>query len=111
MSHPTYGFRTFKGQGSRLLRDLPDNDWVNIQAKEGTSGWKKGMLFTRHYSYLSDGINGAQHLYRVEATRLDGLDRVAEAHGKTSREAWHSLYADLKRKGVMPTEEPLDDDG
>lgn len=50
MTHPTYGFRTFKGQGSRLLRDT-DNDWVNVQAREGTAGWKKGLLFIRLYAY------------------------------------------------------------
>lgn len=101
MSHPTYGFRTFKGKGSRLLRGA-DDDWVNIQAREGTSGWKDGILFTRTYSYQRSGVNGAQHLYRWEATRLDGLDRIAEAYGKTSDEARHALYADLRRKGVMP---------
>jgi hypothetical protein len=43
MAHPTFGFRTFKGFGSRLLRD-EDNDWVNVQVREGTTGWKKGLL-------------------------------------------------------------------
>lgn len=101
MAHPTYGFRTYKGQGSRLLRG-PDNDWVSVQVKEGESGWKKGLLFTRHYSYQEQGANGAQHLYRYECTRLKGLDSLATAHGKTNEEARESLYADLRRKGVMP---------
>jgi hypothetical protein len=105
VAHPTYGFRTLKGKGSRLLRDLPDNDWINIQAREGTSGWKDGILFTRTYAYQNSGVNGPQHLYRWEATRLDGLDHIAEAHGKTSDEARLALYADLKRKGLMPREE------
>lgn len=33
MAHPTYGFRTLKGKGSRLLRDA-DDDWLNVQARE-----------------------------------------------------------------------------
>jgi hypothetical protein len=106
MSQPTYGFRTFKGKGSRLLRDLPDNDWINLQAREGTSGWKKGILFTRTYAYQdADGERQAGHLYRMEATRLKGLERIAEAYGRTSEEARSELYAELRRKGVMPAEE------
>jgi hypothetical protein len=101
MAHPTFGFRTFKGQGSRLLRDT-DNDWVNIQAREGTAGWKKGLLFTRHYAYQEKGINGAQHLYRYECLRLTGLDTVATAYGKTNDEARGRLYDALRQKGVMP---------
>jgi hypothetical protein len=103
MAHPTYGFRTYKGQGSRLLRDLPDNDWVNLQAREGTSGWKKGLLFTRTYAYQEprEGQPG-HHLYRYEVCRMRGLERVAEAYGRTFKEAREALYADLKRKGVMP---------
>jgi hypothetical protein len=107
MAHPTFGFRTFKGQGSRLLRDT-DNDWVNIQAREGTAGWKKGLLFTRHYAYQEKGINGAQHLYRYECLRLIGLDTVATAYGKTNDEARSRLYDVLKQKGVMPIGEPED---
>jgi hypothetical protein len=30
------------------------------------------------------------------------LERVSEAHGKTADEAWQAVFADLKRKGVMP---------
>ena len=106
MAHPTYGFRTFKGKGSRLLRDLPDNDWVNLQAREGTSGWKQGLLFTRTYAYQDAvGDRPAGHLYRMEATRLKGLERVAEAYGRSSEEARQALYMQLKRKGVMPAEE------
>jgi len=107
MAHPTFGFRTYKGQGSRLLRDVPDNDWGNLQAKEGTSGWKDGLLFTRTYAYQeASATRSAGHLYRVEATRLSGLDRIAEAHGRTSKEAWSALYDDLRRKGVMPADAP-----
>jgi len=98
------GFRTFKGKGSRLLRGA-DDDWVNVQAHEGTSGWQDGVLLTRIYAYQRNGVNGAQHLYRWEATCLDGLDRIAEAHGKTSDEALYALFADLRRKGVMPLDE------
>jgi hypothetical protein len=101
MANPTKGFRTFKGRGSRLLRD-EDDDWVNVQAREGTSGWKKGLLFTRHYAYQEKGMNPAQHLYRYECIRLKGLDSVATAFGKTNDEARDNLYDDLKRKGVMP---------
>jgi hypothetical protein len=104
MAHPTYGFLTYKGSGSRLLRGV-DDDWVNVQAREGQTGWKEGLLFTRHYAYQRDGANGAQHLYRYEATRLEGLDRVAEAFGKTDDEARQALYEQLKRKGVMPAGE------
>ncbi len=69
MAHPTFGFLTFKGKGSRLLRGA-DDDWVNVQTREGVSGWKKGLLFTRHYAYQPKGENGAQHLYRYECIRL-----------------------------------------
>lgn len=103
MAHPTFGFRTFKGRGSRLLRD-EDNDWVNVQVREGTSGWKKGLLFTRHYSYQETGADGAHHLYRYECMRLKGMDSLATAFGRRSDEARENLYADLKRKGVMPSE-------
>lgn len=102
MAHPTFGFRTFKGFGSRLLRDK-DNDWVNIQAREGTSGWKRGLLFVRVYSYQEKTAAGrAQHLYRYECLRLSGLDQLAVAFGRTFDEARDNLYEDLKRKGVMP---------
>lgn len=103
MAHPTFGFRTFKGRGSRLLRD-EDNDWVNVQVREGTSGWKKGLLFTRHYAYQEKGANGAQHLYRYECLRLKRLDSIATAFGRTNDEARSALYDDLKRKGIMPTD-------
>lgn len=102
MAHPTYGFRTFKGEGSRLLRDVED-DWVNVQAKEGYSGWKEGILFLRSYAWQPARQGGAgHHLYRVEAIRLAGLDTVGVAHGRTAKDAWKHLYADLKRKGHMP---------
>ena len=105
MAHPTYGFRTFKGVGSRLLRDT-DNDWVNVQAREGTAGWKKGLLFVRLYAYQdAHGSTPARHLYRYECFRLRGLESVAVAHGPTNEEARASLYEDLKRKGVMPDTE------
>ena len=103
MAHPTFGFRTYKGKGSRLLRG-EDNDWVNVQTREGTSGWKQGLLFTRHYAYQEKGANGAQHLYRYECIRLKGLDSIATAFGKTNDEARDNLYDDLKRKGVMPVD-------
>lgn len=99
--HPTLGFRTFKGKGSRLLRG-PDDDWVNVQVKEGYSGWKEGILFTRTFAYQEQGANGAQNLYRVEAIRLQGLDHLGEGYGVTSDEAWTALYDNLKRKGLMP---------
>jgi hypothetical protein len=105
MGHPTFGFRTFKGFGSRLLRD-EDNDWVNIQAREGTSGWKQGLLFLRTYAYQEKTpAGGAQHLYRYECVRLKGLDLLSVAYGRTNDEARDNLYADLKRKGVMPAAE------
>jgi hypothetical protein len=105
MAHPTSGFRTFKGFGSRLLRD-EDNDWVNVQVREGTTGWKKGLLFVRLYAYQEKTpAGGAQHLYRYECFRLKGLDSLAVAYGTTNDEARTELYSDLKRKGVMPTPE------
>lgn len=102
MANPTFGFRTLKGQGSRLLRDLPDNDWVNVMTKEGTSGWKDGLIFTRHYVYY-DGVNGKQHLYRIDVLDArNGLDLVATGFGAKSDDAWQAAYDDLKRKGRMP---------
>ena len=105
MAHPTYGFRTFKGIGSRLVRG-EENDWVNVQAREGMDGWKKGLLFLRLYAY-QDGRKGVpgRHLYRYECVRLEGLEPVAVAHGRTNDEARASLYEDLRRKGVMPETE------
>ena len=105
MAHPTFGFRTLKGFGSRLLRDK-DNDWLNIQAREGTSGWKNGLLFLRAYAYQEKTpAGGAQHLYRYQCLRLRGLDEVAVAFGRTNDDARNNLYDDLKRKGVMPVDE------
>jgi len=105
MAHQTFGFRTFKGFGSRLLRDK-DNDWVNVQAKEGTSGWKKGLLFLRVYAYQDKTrVGKAQHLYRYECLRLRGFGQLAVAHGRTDDEARYNLYDDLKRKGIMPPDE------
>jgi hypothetical protein len=104
MAHPTYGFRTLKGRGARLLRG-EDDDWVNVLAREGLSGWKKGLLFTRHYAYQQHGANGAQHLYRYECQRLNGLETVTIAYGTKDAEAREALYRDLKRKGVMPETE------
>jgi hypothetical protein len=104
MTNPTYGFRTLKGKGARLLRG-EDDDWVNVLAREGLTGWKRGLLFTRHYAYQQQGTNGAQHLYRYECLRLKGLDQVAVAYGKKDEEAREALYRDLKRKGVMPDSE------
>lgn len=105
MAHPTFGFRTLKGFGSRLLRER-DNDWLNVQAREGTSGWKNGLLFLRLYCYQDKTPAGnAQHLYRYECVRLKGLDLISMAFGKTNDEARDNLYADLKRKGVMPVSE------
>jgi hypothetical protein len=105
MAHPTQGLRTFKGIGSRLLRG-EDNDWVNVQAREGTAGWKKGLLFLRLYAYQDGrGGNPGRHLYRYECYRLRGLEPISVAHGSTNDDARISLYEDLKRKGVMPASE------
>lgn len=105
MAKPTYGFLTYKGSGARLLRG-PDDDRVNVLTREGRSGWKEGLLFTRHYAYQEgDGDRPAGHLYRYQAIRLKGLDTVAEAFGGTDNEARQGLYEQLKRKGVMPSGE------
>jgi hypothetical protein len=103
MAKPKRGLKTFKGSGSRLLRDLPDNDWINVQSHEGIEDWKNGLLFTRHYAYQEkNGGRQGQHLYRLEALRHEGLEQVALAYGKTSDDAWDLLFESLKRKGVMP---------
>jgi len=105
MAHPTFGFRTLKGIGSRLVRG-EDNDWVNVQAREGQNGWKKGLLFLRIYAYQDKTpAGGAQHLYRYECVRLKGFESLALAHGRTNDEARTNLYDDLKRKGIMPLAE------
>ncbi len=103
MAKPKHGLKTFKGSGSRLLRDLPDNDWINVQSHEGIEDWKDRLLFNRTYAYQGENDLGqAQHLYRLEALRLRGLEQVALAFGRTSDDAWDQLFASLKRKGVMP---------
>jgi hypothetical protein len=98
---PKRGYRVLKGGDSRVTRG-PEDDWVNVQALEGIEGWKKGLLFTRTYAYQRHGVNGAQNLYRLDVTRLEGMKRITEAFGDTSDEVWAVAFADLKRKGVMP---------
>jgi len=103
MATPTYGFRTYKGKGSRLLPTLEEGDkrYANVQARDGYSGWKDGLMFIRAYAY-QDGGDGSGHLYRVEAIRMRGLDSLAVGYGRTNGEAWSALYAALKTKGIMP---------
>lgn len=107
MSNPTYGFRTLKGHGSRLVRGLSDrgepDDWHNYLVREGTSGWKKGLSFERAYAYQDrTPTSNAHHLYRVIVTRQQGLDVLCIAFGRTSDEARANAYEMLHRKGVMP---------
>lgn len=111
--HPTFGFRTLKGHGSRLVRNITvsanghvdTDDWVNYMVKEGTSGWKKGLSFERAYAYQKKDANGhAHHLYRLLVTRQQGLQVVCIAFGRTSRDAWVNAYRMLHEQGVMPTE-------
>lgn len=40
----------------------------------------------------------------LRCLRLKGLDSIATAFGRTNDEARSALYADLKRKGIMPTD-------
>jgi hypothetical protein len=109
----TFGFRTLKGFGSRLVRNITESpggghdadDWVNYMVKEGTSGWKKGLSFERAYAYQSKDADGnAHHLYRMLVTRQKGLEIVCIVFGRTSRAAWVAAYAMLHEKGLMPTD-------
>lgn len=105
MAHQSFGFRTLKGIGARLVRN-EDDDWLNIKAREGTAGWKEGLLFLRTYSYQHrTPQGGAQHLYRYDCIRQKGLDLIATAFGRTDEIARENLYADLIRKGVKPDDE------
>jgi hypothetical protein len=110
-AHATFGFRTLKGHGSRLVRSITKtasgsveaDDWHNYMVKEGTSGWKKGLSFERAYAYQEKrATTNAHHLYRMIVTRQRGLDVLCLAFGRTSDEAWANAYEMLNRKGVMP---------
>jgi hypothetical protein len=104
---PSKGYKTLKGKGSRLVREVYDNgdadDWVNVQGKEGVEDWKKGLLFLRSYAYQppESGEPGF-HLYRVEAQRMRGLVHIANGYGTAKDAAWDDLFLTLKRLGVMP---------
>jgi len=112
MTHPTFGFRTLKGFGSRLVRSISVNasgkeevsdDWHNYMVKEGTSGWKKGLSFERAYAYQpASGVQEAHHLYRIIVTRQKGLDVLAIVYGRNNESVWHNTREILKEKGIMP---------
>ena len=111
--HPTFGFHTLKGFGSRLVRSVTESpngghetdDWLNYQVKEGVSGWKKGLSFERTYAYQQQDVNGnAHHLYRMTVTRQKGLAIECVVYGRTNQDVWDAAYAELHKKGVMPTE-------
>ncbi len=111
-NQPTFGFRTLKGSGARLVRSVSVNsagvkkdvdDWVNYMVKEGASGWKKGLSFERAYAYQPrTASSDAHHLYRMIVTRQKGLDVLCVAFGRTSEKAWENAYTALFEKGVMP---------
>jgi hypothetical protein len=109
--HPSFGFRTLKGFGSRLVRGITvdangkndADDWHNYMVKEGTSGWKKGLSFERAYAYQPRSkTSEAHHLYRMIVTRQQSLDVLCIAFGRTSDVAWRNAYTMLHEKGVMP---------
>jgi hypothetical protein len=110
-ANATFGFRTLKGFGSRLVRSVStspsgtqeSDDWHNYMVKEGLSGWKRGLSFERAYAYQERSTTAnAHHLYRMTVTRQRGLDVLCIAFGRTSDEAWANAYEMLNRKGVMP---------
>lgn len=110
---PTFGFRTLKGYGSRLVRNITvsanghtdTDDWHNYMVKEGTSGWKRGLSFERAYAYQAKSADGAaHHLYRMVVSRQKGLAIECVVYGRTSREVWINAYHALREKGLMPTD-------
>jgi hypothetical protein len=110
-AHSRPGFRTLKGFGSRLVRNVTTNaqgqhetdDWVNYMVDEGTGDWKKGLSFERAYAYQPRSkTSEAHHLYRIIVTRQVGLDVICTAHGRNSNKAWMNAYTELHEKGVMP---------
>lgn len=110
-TNATFGFRTLKGFGSRLVRGTSvgptgaeeADDWHNYMVKEGTSGWKKNLSFERAYAYQpATKRTNAHHLYRMIVTRQIGLELVCVVYGRTSHEAWINAYKALHIKGVMP---------
>jgi hypothetical protein len=111
--HGTGGFHTLKGFGSRLVRSVIESpngghetdDWLNYQVKEGVTGWKKGLSFERTYAYQQkDVAGGAHHLYRMIVTRQKGLAIECVVYGRTNQDVWNAAYAELHKKGVMPTD-------
>lgn len=105
---PSNGYRLFKGKGSRLVREIYDNgdvdDWTNGQIREGLTGWKKGLIFTRHCVY-SDPGGKMQVLYRIQCDRKRTLDTVAQGFAEKYEDAWAALFDALKAKGVMPKDQ------
>lgn len=110
-TNATFGFRTLKGFGSRLVRGISvgptgaqeADDWHNYMVKEGMSGWKKNLSFERAYAYqAASKTTKAHHLYRLIVTRQHGLELVCVVYGRTSDQAWINAYTALHTKGVMP---------
>lgn len=101
-SHQSFGFRTLKGIGSRLVI-ANDDDSINKQTKLGVSGWKDGLIFDRTLAWQlpEDGQPGF-YLYRVEAIARRGLASVATGHGRIADHAWLNCYRDLAEIGMMP---------
>ncbi len=101
-NHPTFGFRTFKGVNARLVRQIQDDgdadDSVNVMVKEGTSGWKKDVVFIRLFSYQPQ----SRSLYTVQARRKNGHVLLGEGSAETEKPAWGAMYTQLKERGIMP---------
>lgn len=93
MAIPTFGWRTWKAFGSRLMRDEND-DSASVQVRESYSGPTAGYIFVRIYRETEDHAG-----YTIIALN-ERNDIAAVANGEKNARAWENVHAALRAKGV-----------
>lgn len=99
MAVPTFGWRTLKAVGTRLMRDK-DDEALSVQARESYSGPTKGYLFIRVYSETEHHTG-----YTIIALN-ENRDIAAIANGTKNASTWDNIHAALRAKGVDSQPEP-----
>lgn len=90
---PTFGWRTWKGRGSRLLRDGED-ETATVQVRESYGGPTAGYIFIRVYRETEEHAG-----YTIIALN-EKNDIAAVANGLKNDQAWQNVHAALRAKGV-----------
>jgi hypothetical protein len=99
MAVPTFGWRTLKAVGTRLMRDENDES-LSVQTRESYSGPTKGYIFIRVYSETDDHKG-----YTIIALN-EKRDIAAIANGEKNAQTWDHIHAALRAKGVNSQPEP-----